>query len=340
MKENKRIVLLVILGVLCLPLFCFASDRITAAEVTPRIKKITLDENVDKTFFEKGKTKNLLAVSAGYDSNTHLDSRRIGDAFVQTFFKTTFTSPLNKTLSAILEYEIMNLLYTGESKLDLLNNGLHAGLEKKINKNLTLSTGYYLDWTNYINTGEDDFVSDRLDFKIKQDLPFKAYHSFRYELSYQNYSQRHTRSAAVTYSDKKRSDFRDTLEYEVGKYLPKDLYKLGFQYYYNDSNETYLKYYDYDSYKISASLTHLFNDKVFGYASFGRQFRDYRTRPLSLDSQFKEWDRTYLMTSSLYYNWSKSLTIGLSYTYRENWSNEPVENYSGSLISLASYYRF
>ena len=113
-----------------------------------------------------------------------------------------------------------------------------------------------------------------------------------------------------------------------------------FEYYNNNSNEKFINYYDYDSYKVGASLTHLFSDKLFSYASFARQYRTYRSRSITLDPNFKERDRTYLITAALYYNFTKALSSGLSYSYRQNWSNEPLENYSGSLIALTTYYRF
>jgi long-subunit fatty acid transport protein len=141
-------------------------------------------------------------------------------------------------------------------------------------------------------------------------------------------------------SEKEREDERHSVGYEIGKYFPDDLLKIKFQYYNNDSNEAYLKYYDFDSYKIGASLTHIFNKQFFCYASFSRQWRDFRSRTISLDADSKEWDRTYLAALGVYYNLSKQMTLGLSYTYRENWSNEPLENYSGSLISVSTSYKF
>ena len=130
------------------------------------------------------------------------------------------------------------------------------------------------------------------------------------------------------------------MEYEIGRYFTKDLLRLNYQYYYNTSTEHFLKYYNYDSFELGASLTHILNKKTFAYFSFSRQYRDFRSRTISLDANFKERDRTYLITSALYYNLKKDLTIGLNYTYRENWSNEPTENYSGALITVNTFYRF
>jgi len=325
-----------------IPAFLFAAE-ITEEEITPRgTQKIYIDEADEYTFFQRGRLKNLLGVSFGYDNNTHLNSDRNGDAFNQTYFKTSFTSSItrDKKVTGILEYDLMTLMYWGESKLDIVKNGLHAGIENKINKEWELSGGYRLGTYSYINSSSDNFYENIGYWKVKENLPFQFYHQLGYELGFKNYPQRHIRTTASIDSDKKRNDLRNTASYEIGKYFAKDLFKIGYEYYNNNSSEKYLHYYDYDSHKFSTSLTHLFNDKIFSYLSFGRQYRNFRARTLTLDSAFKEWDRTFFFASALYYNLNKSLTVGLSYTYRQNSSNEPAEKYSGSLLSMSTYYRF
>jgi hypothetical protein len=206
---------------------------------------------------------------------------------------------------------------------------------------MSFLAGYNCDVIEYIHSGSDDFIDNKLEFKFKQKgLPLALYHSLKYDLSYKTYKHRHTRITAATESEEKRADLRNTVEYEVGKTFTKDLLKIAFQYYFNNSNDGYIDFYDYNSYRISSSLTHLFNEKFFGYLSYAWQFRDYKSRTLVLDPTVEERDKTNLLTSALYYNVTKAFAIGLSYTYRCNTSNEPSQKYSGSLVSLTSYYRF
>jgi hypothetical protein len=116
--------------------------------------------------------------------------------------------------------------------------------------------------------------------------------------------------------------------------------KANFQYFFNNSNEGYLKYYDYDSFQPGLSLTHFFNKKVFSYAAFSYQWRNYRSRTLTLDANVREKDKTAVGTLGLYYMPDKGLTTGLTYTYRQNYANESLERYSGSLISCSLYWNF
>ena len=152
--------------------------------------------------------------------------------------------------------------------------------------------------------------------------------------------RRYTRLGPAGYTNKRRDDVRNTVEYEIGKYFTRDLLKLKIQYYFNNSSEKYLHFYDYDSFKTSISLTHLFNESVFGYVAFSRQFRDYRSRSLIVDTSSLEWDRTYLVTTGLYYNLTKNCSLVANYTYRQNWSNEPTQEYEGTIVSCGINYSF
>jgi len=337
MKNKVLAFLMVLILASFMTKFSYARDA-AEEEVTPRSKKIYLEP--EKSFYEKGKFKFLAALTTGYDDNTHLNSRRDGDVYFQTFFKGSWVTPLDNKTDGTLSYEMMNLLYTGESKLDLTRNGLHAGIDHELTKDLTISAGYNFDILDYINTRDDDFVENSLNFKLTHKLPYKMFHSLEYDMSYKNYTDFKVRNTDMVVTDKEREDFRNEVGYEIGKYFKNDMISINFHYFNNNSNDRYMNYYDYDSFKLGSSLTHIFNKKIFGYLSFSRQLRDYRSRTIVQDVNVKEWEKTYLMTSAMYYNLNKSVSFGLSYTYRQNCSNESLDRYSGSLISLSTYCKF
>lgn len=338
MQKTYKITLLVV-GIFFLSFSCFA--QVADEEVPPRYPEQSLFGAI-KSFFKEGEVNCLFSLFQGYDNNVYLNSQRKRDAFTQMFFKSNLTSPINEQLEGILGYELMSLMYADASDVNLIRTGLRLGLDYKINTDLNFLTDYRFGVADYINSGEDDFLDHRIKFKLKRIFLSKLYHSLSYELMFKDYRQRKTRTTPVTYSSKTREDFRRTIEYELGHYFPKDLFKIKFQYYLNDSNERYLDYYDYDSYRVIFSLTHLFNDKLFGYLSFSRQLREYSSRTLSvpIGSISLERDKTSVITSALYYNLNKTFTLGLNYTYRQNWSNEPTGRYSGSIISLGAYCKF
>jgi hypothetical protein len=339
MKKNILIALIGMVALLFMPAICSVAGT-TEEDVTPR--KIYLEPQ--KSLLEKGKLKFLLAMTAGHDSNSHLDSDRNADGFGQTYFKASFLTPISKKTDATIDYEMMNLLYAGEKDLDLSRNSVRFGLDHRLSEELTFSAGYAFDsiayWHAKKSDNREDYLQNALDFKLHQKLPNKMYHSASYEIWYRNYLDLYTRTDAPVYTDKERIDVRNVLGYEVGKYFKKDLVKLNLEYFNNNSNETYLKYYDYDSYKVGSSLTHLFNKTISGYLSYYWQYRDYRSRPLVADAATTEKERTSLATAALFYTLNKSVSFGLNYTYRQNSSNEPQDKYSGALISFSTYFKF
>jgi hypothetical protein len=260
--------------------------------------------------------------------------------YSQQFFKATFESPLSRKTRIEASYEIMSLLYADESDLDLLRNSVSFGIEHSLNSKVTVSTGLNLDAVNYVNYGHDDYYEPDVFVKVRQSLPDKFYHSLAYDLAYQTYPTWLTATVEGPESDEKRADFRNTFLYEVGKYFEKDLAKVYFEFFRNTSNVRFLDYYNYQSYKLGSSLTHIFNDKIMGYLSGYWQCRPFSGRTLINDAGRHERDYTYVLSAAGYYTLNRSTTVGLSYAYRQNNSNEPTEKYSGSLISATAYYRF
>lgn len=339
MKRFYRISVL-ILGTFFILFSCFA-DQGTSDKQAVRHRLIdNMLDKVSKNLFEDSDIKCLLALSQGYDDNVHLNSRRFGDTFTQILFKPTITTALNEKTDRILGYELLSMIYGDESNLNLLTNTFSLGLDHKINKDLNLLSQYSLGIVDYPNTGEDDFIDNALAFKLKQKLPNKVYHSLGYEFCFKDYTDRSIRTSTGVISAKEREDRINTIKYEIGKFTSKDLIRINYTFDNNNSNDTYLKYYDYDSFKPAVSLTHFFDKKTFLFGSFSRQMRYFRSRTLSVDTKFKEWDKTYAYILGLYYSPKKSFTVGVNYTYRQNCSNEPLENYSGSIVTLNTYYNF
>ncbi len=343
--NRKHAIIKVITGLILIPALSLAGGLDDKKELPPVKKKTVMRvpssasrPAAKKT--SKKKTQFLLSQSVGFDNNVFLDSRRNEDAFFQTFFKITHTSPLSEKVKGILSYELMSLLYPDSTDAGLFKNGIYGGFEDKLTDDITLSKGFGIDYYDYPASGSDDFLDYKANLKAKQSLPRKLYHAMKFEFLFRDYSERRIRTIDGPLSNKKREDHRYTLGYEFGKYLKKDLLKADFQYYYNHSNETFMKYYTYESYLIGPSWTHLFNNKWFSYLSFLREWKDYRTRSISQDAGCKEWDRTYIATAALFYNLRKDLTLNMNYTWRENWSNEPSATYAGSIITAGVFYKF
>ncbi|MBN2120311.1 MAG: outer membrane beta-barrel protein [Candidatus Omnitrophica bacterium] len=314
---------------------CFAKERdVPAYSDTPYyFDKIGL-------FFTEGDYDFTLGLTQGYDNNARLNPERKRDGFTQVFLRSRLTTAINKKTDGILEHQIMNFHYYDADELSLMRNEIRAGLEVDMKEDVAFMTNYRFGITSYFDTDIDDFYDHSIEFKCKHDLPDNFYHSLGYELMFRFYEERKARDFFGALADDVREDLRQTATYELGKFFTNDLLKLTFEYYYNNSNDLFVHFYDYHNYNTTASLTHLFSEDLFGYLSFSRRFRSYCDRTLALDPGSAEWDRTYTGSAGLYYNLTENFTIGLNYSYRQNWSNEPLARYSGSMCSLSAYYTF
>ncbi|MBW2045350.1 MAG: hypothetical protein JRI96_10770 [Deltaproteobacteria bacterium] len=330
-------IFLMSLGIALICSFSFA--QVTDEEVPPRYLLSSWTDGLG-TFFENAEMDYFLSVTQGYDSNVHLDSQRDGDAFTQVLFQANLTSDLDNETDGILGYEMMSLVYPDTNEYNLMRNVLRCGIDHKVNSDINISIDYRFGVSDYVNTSPDDLLDHALDVKFKQNLPENFYHSLGYEFMFKDYQTRKIRRFAGATGPKEREDMRNGVEYLLGKYFTNDLLKAKFQYYYNDSNDAFMDYYDYDSFRSTISWIHLFNDKLFGLLSFSRQLRSYENRTLTTDNGAKEWDRTYVGTSALYYTLKEGLNLTLTYSYRQNYSNEPTSRYSGSIISLGANYSF
>ena len=323
--------------------YCFAQPaKKSAGEDIPPQKDYTGTLGFIPAFFDRGKVSSTISVTEGVDNNVYLDPRRKTSAFTQVLFKTAITSPITEKLKGILGYEVMDLTYeNGPADVNLLVNTLRAGTEYTFCKNIKLYSDVRFSASNYYTTGQDDALDYSLENKIKQNLPEKIYHSFSHQIMFKDYTTDRINNAIGVLMDRKRDDVRNTFEYEIGKYFTKDLVKFKLQYYVNDSNDKFMNYYDYSSSRPSISLIHLFNDKTFSLLSYSAQFRWYDNRTLTLPGRIDtEEDMTQVLTAALYRNLRKDLTLGLSYTYRHNKSNEPTSKYSGSLFAVSAAYNF
>jgi hypothetical protein len=214
------------------------------------------------------------------------------------------------------------------------------GFEGRLPWGVTANVYNDVELMEYQNNDNGEYIGDKAGLLLKQKLPNNFFHSFQYEYYYKNYSDRKAFNGWGGFSDSDRVDNRNTIDYSLGVYLKKSMLKVFGEYFLNDSNSTYLNYYDYESEKLGSSFIYLLTDKLSAYASYYRQFRNYSARTIPGDPTDKEHDRGWVTAASLYYDMTKSATLGLNYSYRQNKSNNPSQKYSGSITSLGLYYRF
>jgi len=323
--------------------FSFAAD-FKEEETTEKF----LGKSEEKTYkkvetlkeHKRYKTKLLVSATQGYDNNVFLDSRRKGDTFSEFIIDGNISYPMNGRWDFYFDASTHDITYWEATQANLIDTNLKMGFEGRLPWGFTANVYNDIELMEYQNNDDGEYVGDKAGLLLKQKLPNNFFHSFQYEYFYKNYSDRKAFNGWGGLSDSDRIDNRNTVDYSVGKYMKNSMVKVFGEYYLNSSNDSYLDYYDYESVKLGSSAIYLLTDKLSAYASFYEQFRHYSGRTIPDDATVKENDRGWVTTAALYYDITKSATLGLNYSYRQNKSNNPSQKYSGSITSLGLYYRF
>jgi hypothetical protein len=289
---------------------------------------------------QRYRTKLLAAAIQGYDNNVFLDPRRAQDTFSEAIVDAGVSYPLSGRWDVTGGISAHNITYWKETDANLTDVDLKFGFDGKLPGGMTLTAYNDVELVEYQANADGNYLGDKVGLVLKQKLPNNFFHSFNYEYFYRHYSDMRTLDASGMISDRKRQDSRNTVYYDLGVYLKKTMFKVFGEYYYNDSNDNFLDYYDYQSLRLGSSMIYLLTGKMSASFSYYRQFRNYSGRTIPGDATQAEKDRTWVSSASLFYDIYKNATLGLSYSYRQNLSNNPTQKYSGSITSLGLYCRF
>lgn len=328
--------------------------EINAAEVleeetTPKYLGATQKKVYKKAEVAKGdkgcKTKCFFSALQGYDNNVFLDSQRKGDTFSEGILDASVTYPITGRWDIFGGISAHDITYWEATDVSLVDTDLKFGFKGKFFGTMTLTALNNIEIVEYPYNADGSYVGNKAGLTLKHILPKTLlpgifFHAFGYEYFYKNYSDRKAMNGYGAKSSIDRTDKRNTLKSEFGVYFKKAMLKLSSEYYFNDSNDWYLDYYDYGSRRIGLSLIYLLTDKMTAALSVGQQRKQFDHRTTQVDNSKRETDEIVTANASLFYDIFKNITLGLNYSYRENDSNDPIQEYSGSLTSLGLYCRF
>lgn len=281
-------------------------------------------------------------VFAGYDSNVLLASDSKGDIFEEFFFSLNFRKQLAEDLKLTFDYNLDNINYNEFTRQSNLINHLRIALHKKLSF-LTIGSGYEFAFFYYPRRGgqDQDFLSQKGIIYIKHDISRKAYQQLQFEASQKDYTGKDALSYTIdTFQDKEQRDKRLGVEYNIGTMVwPRLFMRLKAKFYKNDSNARYQNFYDYQAYEVSPFLRYRLLANLDIYSGFAYISKDYKSRLITLGGAKQE-DIIYSANLGLNCRLDKKNTLILSYTYRDNSSNDPFAEYTDHIISCGWQYSF
>ncbi len=277
----------------------------------------------------------------GYDNNVELSSARLKDGFVQG----STTLELDYASSEFLEWklgaDIFETTYYNYNKNNLLDISPFFGLDWEIMPGFIFKNKLAFDYFLYPNNKDSTFIALIGSTYLRHYILKELYHELGYEYTYRWYTKRKISLPDNSEGDNTRKDDRSKLKYNIGYFVSDNLFvKLSNEFVENDSNDRYQNYYDYWYYRVKPSVMYFFNDELYTSVSYSYRFLDYADRRNTEDGNSTVSENTHMFNAAFYYDINKNFTVGVTYSYSENFSNDPFQKYSGSVISGGVYYTY
>lgn len=277
----------------------------------------------------------------GYDSNMDLDRYdEDSSLFMQDRLGIAARYPISDIFLLRTSYDLTSTKYFKSSSPDMVDNVLGVGIDTKVTDYLLWSVDYAADFVDFPHDKFSDHTINEFETAIKQDITDWLYHKLGYEFSYKHYPKWKTRNSWGSLRMGDRHDRRNTVSHEIGMYIQdKTFIRATNKILFNDSNESFLRYYDYNAYAARAELNHLITDKLYGVVNFGYQYKDYTKRGITASDE-DQYDHLFSYGGAVFYDVIPTVSIGTTFDYSDNCSNENSEQYEDILVTTGVYCSF
>lgn len=307
----------------------------------PQVRRV--DRQAGNAVGPWGATRREIGVGyvQGVDNNVFLNSKRKSSGFSQENLDVTYAWPLLDEGSLIIEDRLTNINYYSANEANLINNKLNLTTEWTVLEDHRLRLGTYYDFVWRPN--DRDAIYNELGgvVSLRQPLVGRHYHEIDYQLFTRRYYARHALSGTRVPSDDRRLDRRHTLEHILGLWAsPKTLIKYKNRFYTNNSNDQFHDFYDVWTWRTSLSILQSLTKQLVAMTGFGYEFRNYYSRRVSGMQNTEEDDNLWMANAAVVYTHSPQLSLSYTYAYRENHSNAPISEYSGSVNTVGIHYTF
>jgi len=278
--------------------------------------------------------------SVGYETNPRLSSLRKGDIFEESRFTLNFKKPLAKNLKFSFNYFGDLINFNEITDLNSLLNDLRFQLEQKFFW-CSLGAGYDFMNSYYPVNENGNFIFNKGFVYVDQNITKKLFHRFQFEGGLKSYLDNKALAETITtYQDDKREDKRLGFAYQVALKPNKRLFaSLTSKYTLNDSNAIFLDFYDYESYLESLEVNYEIFKNLSAFSNFLYIRKNYDSR-LATFKDYKQKDDLYAGTLGLIFKPTKNNALSLSYSYRDNQSNDGLAEYFDNVITCGWQYSF
>lgn len=286
------------------------------------------------------KFSSRISLFSGYDTNVNLSPERTGDVYEEILYSLNFSKKFDKKLNLTFDYDLDYLNYNKVTDASSLLNHFRLGLHKQILQ-FTTGAGYDLGVFYYPHNDNEDFLFHKAFAYIKHKISKNFYHKVQLEAGIKDYTDRKALADTInTYQDDNRTDTRASVEYKISSDIIKKLiFALKLKATVNDSNVSYVDFYDYESYEGALNLDYQLAKRLYLISNLSYLRKNFDDR-LVTSKNYKERDNLYTGTLGFSYRLDKQNDLSLYYTYRQNTSNDDIAEYSESVINCGWQHYF
>ena|GEM_PF-782422 len=325
---------------LCCCLLCAADVSSRADDEDTREKHKDINQIPPKTapksalsIRDKLSYNVYVGVFEGYDNNVYLDSKRKGDLFDQFNSDAVLRYRINDNFDVKARYDFTGITYHEFTDVSMMDNRLAASFEYYHQDRVKTEAGYSVDFIDYFKGKDSDLASNGPFAGIRYYIDRKTYIGGIYQYTVYDYKSRKIRDGLDNEIDSTRKDCRNTVITEFAAYVDNLFVKVKNTYFINDSNDEYLDYYDYNSERVNLYVAYPVSARLTVLINGGYQRKDFKSRTTIKDPDKKEQDNIIMLGGGLFYQLSPSCSANLDYSYRQNYSNDPIQEYSGSIMT-------
>ncbi len=279
------------------------------------------------------------SVIEGYDHNPNLGSPRKGSGFTEQDTGLGYLHHLGPRFLYRLSGNLRYVNYYKFANDNLVEPTLRAETAFEFTPHLFLESEYATRWFWKPHDAQGDFNEQEVKLGVKHYfIPERLYHKPSYIFQYRDFTKAKARVTDGTPGFDDRHDTTHRLEYEVGVHLaPWLLLRVINQYGRNDSNDKFLHFYDYSFYQVTPSVTWEIAKPLLLIAGVQFERNHYDDRAIRGRA---ERENNTAVFGSLFYNVTKSTSVGLHWVYVKDNSTLPELEYQDSSLSLGVHVHF
>lgn len=282
-----------------------------------------------------------VVTNLGYDRNVTFDSRRLADTFHQETATVTYTEDHGELAGFIpggrygFSGNLDELDYSRRNESDYRNYKVNPFFTTNLTPFESLRTEYTFKNVRYLKNDQINYLSHEIKNSLIEARFSHWLHTAYTKIEFKDYTDRFALDASALSSSDKRFDTLCEYGY-TAIYFPSDKLVFGATgaYHVNDSNDNFQNYSDYDGYKVTGFVYAVLSDRINLVEAAGWDQKYYKAKTLSADPSKNEQDGFLYFATYLYYNLTPKTQIVFSYLWDQDFSNNPLLQFTGTMATV------